>query len=133
MRHTNAFYQNLLFRYLIGYGIFHVLLAVCLLLFERGWGLFAYLWLFVPHLPIFLVGALVSFLGKKTQNRWVWLEATLLFVLSNVWWVYSGLQGTSYRIYFYPIIVTLVPIFATIQLAYVEKLSPKNNGSEKEL
>lgn len=122
MKANVTFYQKLLFRYVIGYGIVHALLAVFLLLFERGWGLFAYLWMFIPHLPLFLVGSIFCILGKKAQNHWVWLVATILFVLSNAWWIYSGLQGEGYRAYFCFIALTLVPIFATIHLARLNKV-----------
>ncbi|MET3558404.1 hypothetical protein ABID29_001527 [Streptococcus rupicaprae] len=121
MKLTVTSYQKLLFRYLIGYWLIQVLLAVFLLLVERGWGGFAYVWLFIPHLPVFLVGTIFSFLGKKTQNRWVWLTAAMLFILSNAWWIYSGLQGEGFRVILYFIPLTFVPIFATVQLARLTK------------
>ncbi|MGT2910405.1 hypothetical protein ACVR1I_01675 [Streptococcus cameli] len=116
------FYQTMLFHYLALYWVLHVIAAVVLFGFERGWGAFAYLWVFLPHLPVIFVATLVSLLAKKSQNYLVWLLALICFVLSNWHWVYG--LFTYVRIDWQIaslILLTVIPIVATAQLIRLTK------------
>lgn len=127
MKRGTKFYETMLFHYLAVYAALHVLAALYFFGFERGWGGFGYLWAFIPHFPVVLVAILVSFLGKKTKNSWVWFLALVLYLLSNTWWVYVGFLGENATVYFLFILLMIVPIFATARLAVLTK---KNKVSE---
>lgn len=127
MKRGTKFYETMLFHYLAVYAVLHVLAVLYFFGFERGWLLFGYLWAFIPHVPVMLVAVLVSFLGKKTQNSWVWMLALVLYFLSNAWWLYVGFLGENAAVYFLFILLTIVPMFATARLVAVTK---QNKGSD---
>ncbi|MGT2753507.1 hypothetical protein [Streptococcus ovis] len=110
-------YTTLLMYYLLVYGVLHLVGAITLLVFERGWGGFAYIWAFWLHVPLMLLGGIVSFLGKKFQNAYIWLLALICFVLSNAWWVYTVLYNSgSTRLVLLLGLTTIIPIVASSQL-----------------
>lgn len=76
------FYTTMLMRYLLIYGGLHLLVIIGLLSSESGLGGFAYLLAFWLHVPLMLLGGIVTFLGKKFQNAYIWLLALICFVLS---------------------------------------------------
>lgn len=111
------FYTTMLTHYLLTYGVLHLLVAIGLFVFERGWGGFAYLLAFWLHVPLMLLGGIVTFLGKKFQNAYIWLLALICFVLSNAWWVYTVLYNSgSTRLVLLLGLTTIIPIVASFQL-----------------
>ncbi len=116
-------YTTLLMYYLLVYGVLHLVGAVTLLVFERGWGGFAYIWCFWFHIPIMLIGGVFAFIGKRVQNFMVWATALLLFVLSNGWWLYAYIDfvPNPNPMYLYLMLTTIVPIIASVQLMRLTK------------
>ncbi len=114
MSYSNPYFKWLK-NYLVFYLLLNVLLAVLLLAFERGWLLFAYLVVMVPHLSIFLLGVLAVYFAHKSQNRSIWLLATMIFVLSNAWWLFVAFTKGLWQYLFF-VVLTLIPIAFSWQL-----------------
>lgn len=120
-------HQKLLFGYLAIYALLHVAAIVFFFGVERGWGGFTYLWLFWLHVPMMLIATAFAFLAKKTQNSWVWLITFVLMTLSSSWWLYAGTQEEFTKVYLYPIVLILVPLFVTFQLFRLARAGEKDN------
>lgn len=110
-------------RYLIGYGLLHLATFLMLFAFERGWLLFAYVWLFWLHVPFMLLGSALVFLAKKVSNAWIWFLALICFVLSNLVWLFD-FWTVQINFAHYPfILTTIVPICCTARLFVLERKS----------
>lgn len=121
------FYTTMLMYYLLFYGVLHLLGAIILLVFERGWGGFAYLLAFWVHIPLMLLGGVATFLGKKSQKAYSWLLALICFTLSNGWWVYTALHSTgATKLFLLLGLTTVIPIVASFQLF---RLTNKSSNS----
>ncbi|MGT2666823.1 hypothetical protein ACVRYP_05880 [Streptococcus rifensis] len=108
MGYSNPYFKWLK-NYLVFYLLLNVLVAVLLLAFERGWILLTYLWVMVPHLPIFLLGVLAVYVAHRSQNRSIWLLPAILFVLSNAWWFFFAFTN-GYWQYLFFVVLTVIPI-----------------------
>lgn len=116
------FYTTMLIGYLLLYVGVHLFNIIGLFSTGNSWVIFAYFMGFGLHLPIMLIGGLLTFLGKKRQTAAIWFWALICFILSNGWWLYMFLASGGIMVgVLFSMLKTAIPIFASLQLFRLTK------------